>query len=98
VTRVWLHKQLGLRSRIETLRAQKSLQKSIPQNQKASASSKDGLIKTLQQRIKKIKSENQELRKQIEVAYGITQADTAVSRFMRDTQIDSNYSDSTTLD
>jgi hypothetical protein len=75
VTRVWLYNQPELRGRIETLRAQQSPKKSIPKSQSASDASKDTIIKTLRQRLRKIEEENKELQKRIEVAYGMAQVD-----------------------
>lgn len=79
VTRAWLYKQPDLRNRIEHLRSQRSAAKSIPRNQQASDSSKDAIIKTLRLRIKKLEAENQELRRQVEVAYGLAHADMVAS-------------------
>lgn len=73
VTRAWLYKQPEIRSRIEFLRQQQSPKKALPPALKASDASKDAVIKTLKQRIKKLEDENKELRRQVEVAYGLMQ-------------------------
>ncbi len=75
VTRQWLYNQPELKNRIETLRAQQTPKKSIPQSQSASDASKDAIIKTLRQRLRKAEDDNKELQKRIEVAYGMAQAD-----------------------
>jgi Family of unknown function (DUF6262) len=78
VSRQWIYIQPELKSRIETLRAQQTPKKSIPQSQSASDASKDtiiAIIKTLRQRLRKAEEENKELQKRIEVAYGMAQAD-----------------------
>jgi Family of unknown function (DUF6262) len=75
VTRQWIYREPELRRRIETLREQQSPKKAIPKNQSASDASKDAIIKTLRQRLRKAEDENKELQKRIEVAYGMAQAD-----------------------
>jgi Mg2+ and Co2+ transporter CorA len=75
VSRQWIYNQPELKSRIETLRAQQSPKKAIPQSQSASDASKDAIIKTLRQRLRKVEEENKEIQKRIEVAYGMAQAD-----------------------
>jgi multidrug efflux pump subunit AcrB len=79
VTRQWLYNQPDLRSRIETLREQQSPKKAIPKSQSASDSSKDTIIKTLRQRLRKVEEENKELQKRIEVAYGMASVDLVMS-------------------
>ena len=70
VTRVWLYKQPDVRGRIESLRAQQCPKKAVPKAQSASDDSKDAMIKALRLRVKKLESENRELREQVEFAYG----------------------------
>lgn len=70
VSKAWLYKEPEVKARIEKLRAQSSGTRKIPPKQQASDKSKDALIKTLKDRIKRLVAENQELRQQNQVAYG----------------------------
>lgn len=70
VSKAWLYREPEVKARIEQLRKQATPKKEVPAAQKASDASKDALIKTLRERIKKIEAENQDLRRQNEVAYG----------------------------
>jgi DNA repair exonuclease SbcCD ATPase subunit len=70
VSKAWLYKEPEVKSRIEQLRAQSTGTKKIPPRQQTSDKSKDALIKTLKDRIKRLVAENQELRQQNQVAYG----------------------------
>lgn len=71
VARSWLYQQPEIKERIIYLREQTTQNKSIPLSQKSSEASKDAMIMTLKQQIKQLKAENQELIKQIEIAYGL---------------------------
>ena len=48
-----------------------AVQVKIPQREQASSASKDAMIATLRQRIRKLEKENQELKQQVEVANGL---------------------------
>ncbi|MEM9447824.1 MAG: DUF6262 family protein [Cyanobacteria bacterium P01_E01_bin.6] len=70
VSKAWLYKEPGIKARIEQLRAQSGNTKALPVKQRASDTSKDALIRTLKERIKKLEVENRDLRRQNEIAYG----------------------------
>jgi len=70
VSKAWLYKESGIKTRIEHLRANNSKTKEIPPKQKSSDASKDAIIKTLKERIKKLEAENRGLREQHEAIYG----------------------------
>ena len=70
VTRAWLYKNDTIRERIEELRYQSQPKKKVPPNLKPSESSKDTIIATLRERIKKLDTEVHNLRKQNEVLLG----------------------------
>ncbi|HEY9780759.1 MAG TPA: DUF6262 family protein [Leptolyngbyaceae cyanobacterium] len=70
VTRAWLYKNETIRVRIEELRHQCQPKKKVPPNLKPSESSKDTIIATLRERIKKLDTEVHNLRKQNEVLLG----------------------------
>lgn len=70
VSTSWLYQQPELVERINHLRGKKPQQR-LPSNQRASDASKDAMIAALRQQIKELRVENQALRQQIEVAYGI---------------------------
>ncbi|MGB3310359.1 MAG: DUF6262 family protein [Nodosilinea sp.] len=69
VSKAWLYKESDIRDRIEQLRAQSSGSKKPPVKQRASDASKDALLKTMRERIKRLEAENKDLRRQNEVAY-----------------------------
>ncbi|MBW4460122.1 MAG: hypothetical protein KME47_07785 [Nodosilinea sp. WJT8-NPBG4] len=70
VSKAWLYKEADIKDRIEQLRAQSSGSKrQPPANQRASDASKDALLKTMRERIKRLEAENNDLRRQNEVAY-----------------------------
>lgn len=71
VSTAWLYKQPEIKAQIEHLRRQRSKKEEVPIYQKASDASKDSLIRTLKERIKKLELENREQRKHIEVVQGI---------------------------
>ena len=69
VSKAFLYKEPEIKERIELLRQQGA--KRAPElKQRASDASKDALIRTLRERVKKLESEVRDLRKQNEVAYG----------------------------
>ena len=70
VSRAWLYQQDDIRSRIEHLRNQQAKKKTVPPEQRASKSSSAAMVKTIKERVKKLQAENQELKQQLEVAYG----------------------------
>ncbi|MFN6558614.1 MAG: DUF6262 family protein [Nostoc sp. ChiSLP01] len=70
VSKAWLYKEPEIKSRIEHLRTNNSKTKEIPPKQKSSDASKDAIIKTLKERIKKLEAENRGLRDQHEAIYG----------------------------
>ncbi|MBD2122408.1 DUF6262 family protein [Trichocoleus sp. FACHB-262] len=71
VSRTWLYNNQAIRDKIEELRNQSSSKKTVPPHLKPSDSSKDTIIKTLKERVKKLEIENRGLRGQLEVVYGL---------------------------
>lgn len=55
---------------MEQLRRQTEKNSRIPEKQRASDASKDALIKTLKNKLKKVRAENEGLKRQLEVVYG----------------------------
>ncbi|BBD58999.1 hypothetical protein NIES2109_17780 [Nostoc sp. HK-01] len=70
VSKAWLYKEHDTRSQIEHLRQNQAQSQKVPPKQKTSDASKDAIIKTLKERIKKIEAENRGLRDQHEAIYG----------------------------
>ncbi|WP_088243302.1 DUF6262 family protein [Calothrix rhizosoleniae] len=70
LSKAWLYKEPEIKARIEHLRENHSKTKVIPQKQRISDSSKDAIVKTLKERVKKIEAENRGLREQFEAIYG----------------------------
>lgn len=70
VSTSWLYQQSELVERINHLRGQKPQQR-LPSTQRASDASKDSMIAALRQQLKELRSKNEVLNRQIEVAYGI---------------------------
>lgn len=70
VSKAWLYKELDIKTRIEQLRAQGTKPSPQQGRPKASDESKNALICTLRERVKKLEAEVRDLRKQNEVAYG----------------------------
>ncbi|BAZ48751.1 hypothetical protein NIES4103_13600 [Nostoc sp. NIES-4103] len=70
VSKAWLYKQPKIKEKIEGLRQNHPKSQEVPVKQKASDASKDTIIKTLKERVKKVEAENRGLREQLEVAYG----------------------------
>ena len=65
VSKAWLYRHIDLRKKIESLRLQQVTSVNDLTNKSHTA-----LIKTLKNRIKKLETENNELRQQLEVVYG----------------------------
>lgn len=78
VSKAFLYKEPDIKERVEQLR-QQGAEKKPELRQKASDASKDSMIRTLRERLKKLEAENQELRKQVEVAYGLAHSNTLES-------------------
>lgn len=70
VSKAWLYKEPEIKARIEHLRQNNLKTQKIPPKEKLQDASKDTIIKTLKERIKKVETENRELREQNEVIYG----------------------------
>jgi hypothetical protein len=73
VSRPWLYQNESVRARIEQLRNQTEAPKKLPSNLKPSESSKDTMIATLRERLRKLEYENRGLREHLEVAYGLAE-------------------------
>jgi len=71
VSRTWLYNNKVIREKIEELRNQSSSKTAVPSHLKPSDSSKETIIKTLKERVKKLEIENRGLRDQLEVVYGL---------------------------
>lgn len=69
VSKAFLYKEPTIKERIEQLR-QQGTKKKPELKQRASDASKDAVIRTLRERIKKLETEVRDLRRQNEVAYG----------------------------
>ena len=76
VSTAWLYAQKDIRERIVHLRGQSSPHPKVEilKSERASEESKDRLISVLRQQVKDLRSQNNELRKQLEVAYGLVHA------------------------
>lgn len=68
ISKAWLYKEPEIRTRIEQLRKQGNGGKQAPVKRQISDPSKDALLKTFKERIKKLEAENQDLRRQNEMA------------------------------
>jgi hypothetical protein len=74
VSTPYLYQNQAIRERIMHLRGQIIPRTEIkPKRGKASDASRDAVIETLRLRLKELEGDNRELRKQIEVAYGLVQ-------------------------
>ncbi|SRR6266496_6374990 len=73
ISTAWLYEHKAIKERIMHLRAQQtpSAQVKIPPREQASNASKDAMIAALRQRIQKLEMENGDLKRQVEVAYGL---------------------------
>ncbi|MEH1885559.1 DUF6262 family protein [Nostoc sp.] len=84
LSKAWLYKEPDVKARIEHLRENNSKVKEIPPKQRSSDASKDSIIKTQKERIKKLEAENRGLRDQHEAIYGrILQASEIEQRLER---------------
>lgn len=70
VSKAWLYKEPEIRQRIEHLREQRSPCKKTLGKHRASDGSLQRVVQILKERIKRLEAENQNLRRQNEVAYG----------------------------
>jgi predicted RNase H-like nuclease (RuvC/YqgF family) len=75
ISTAWLYEHETIKERIMHLRAERSpkVQVKIPPREQASSASKETMIAALRQRIQKLEQENRDLRRQVEVAYGLLQ-------------------------
>jgi AcrR family transcriptional regulator len=75
ISTAWLYEHEGIKERIMHLRADLSpkVQVKIPPREQASSASKDTMIAALRQRIQQLEQENRDLKRQVEVAYGLLQ-------------------------
>jgi hypothetical protein len=76
ISTAWLYEHEAIKERIMHLRAKLSpkTQVKIPPREQASSASKDAMIAALRQRIQKLEKENSDLKRQVEVAYGLLAA------------------------
>lgn len=75
----WLYGDADLRRRITHLRTQQTpkVKTQIPPREQASSASKDTMIAALQRRVREQAEEIAQLKRQVEVAYGLLQGKTA---------------------
>jgi predicted RNase H-like nuclease (RuvC/YqgF family) len=73
ISTAWLYGNMAIKERIVHLRTQQTprAQVKIPKSVQASNASKDAMIAALRQRIQKLEKENSDLKRQVEVAYGL---------------------------
>ena len=73
ISTAWLYEHEVIKERIIHLRAQQmpKAQVKLPLREQASSASKDAMIAALRQRIQKLEKENDDLKRQVEVAYGL---------------------------
>jgi len=72
ISTAWLYGNENLKQRIIHLRTQQQpVQVKIPPREQASSASKDAMIATLRQRVKKLEEENRDLKQRVEVANGL---------------------------
>jgi hypothetical protein len=73
ISTAWLYEHEAIKERIMHLRSQQTpkAQIKIPPKEQASSASKDAMIAALRQRIQKLEQENRDLKRQVEVAYGL---------------------------
>ena len=71
----WLYEHEAIKERIMHLRAERSpkVQVKILPREQASSASKETMIAALRQRIQKLEQENRDLKRLVEVAYGLLQ-------------------------
>ena len=73
ISTAWLYANEAMKERIMHLRAEQlpRVPAKIPPIEQTSAASKDAMITALRLRIQKLEKENNELKRQVEVAYGL---------------------------
>lgn len=73
ISTAWLYGNAAIKERIMHLRTEQlpKVPAKIPPREQASTASKDAMITALRQRIQKLEKENSELKRQVEVAYGL---------------------------
>jgi aspartate/tyrosine/aromatic aminotransferase len=73
ISTAWLYEHQAIKERIIHLRAHQApkAQVKIPPREQASSASKDAMIAALRQRIQQLEKENQDLKRQVEVANGL---------------------------
>jgi predicted RNase H-like nuclease (RuvC/YqgF family) len=73
ISTAWLYEHQAIKERIIHLRAHQTpkAQVKIAPREQASSASKDAMIAALRQRIQKLEKENQDLKRQVEVANGL---------------------------
>jgi Family of unknown function (DUF6262) len=73
ISTAWLYEHDEIKQRIIHLRAQQTpkAQVKIPPREQATSASKDAMIVALRQRIQKLEKENNDLKRQVEVANGL---------------------------
>lgn len=73
ISTAWLYEHESIKERIMHLRSQQTpkAQIKIPPKEQASSATKDTMIAALRQRIQKLEQENRDLKRQVEVAYGL---------------------------
>ncbi len=76
ISTAWLYGNEDLKQRIMHLRTQQTpkAQVKLPVREQASNASKDGVIAALRKRVKELEAENRDLKRQVEVAYGLLAA------------------------
>lgn len=74
ISRAWLYKEPEMRARLLSLRSQNQPRPSVPTVQRATDASKDAMLYALREQVRKYRKENEEVKRQIEVAYGLVQA------------------------
>ncbi|WP_392534311.1 DUF6262 family protein [Nostoc sp. C117] len=70
VSKAWLYKQPKIKAQIEDLRDNHPKSQKVLPKQKASDTSKDAIIKTLREKLRKIEAENRGLREHLETIHG----------------------------
>ncbi len=73
ISTAWLYGNEAIKQRIMHLRAQQApvAQGKIPPREQASSASKDAVIEALQKRVREQAAEIEQLKRQVEVAYGL---------------------------
>ena len=89
VSTPYLYQNQAIRERIMHLRGQIIPPAAKPKRGKVSDTSRDAVIETLRLRLKELEGDNRELRKQIEVAYGLAhQAQVSRSKQQEDGSVE----------